>query len=997
MMKQFTQLGILAILFVGLSWGSSLAQKGGRKGNRQRNPNPTFETVSHTSDDGQYTFMTVNGDPMNTRIYYLKNGLTVYLTQNPSSPRIYTSIAVRAGSKNDPADATGLAHYLEHMLFKGTDKYGSLDFEKESKLLNEIEELYEKYRSTKDEAERKKLYAEIDRVSGEAAKYAIANEYDKMLAAIGAKGTNAYTSFEQTVYINDIPANQLEKWLKIEGERFRNPILRLFHTELEAVYEEKNISLDSDRREHFFSLFRGIFPVHNYGQQTTIGTIEHLKNPSIKKIKEYYSNFYVPNNMAVCLSGDLDPDATIKMIDQYFGFFQPKDVIPYEVPVEEPLKKVVSIDVTGPEAEAVMIGFRFPGVGDEDTRVMEMIDMILSNSTAGLIDINLNQKQKLLRAFSSPTALKDYSIHTLYGLPKEGQSLEEVRDLLLGELNKIKRGEFEADLLKAIVNNMEIDKMRQYEQNPGRVADFVNAFTTGTDWSDYVQRIPSYRKITKDDVVRIANQYYGENYVISYKRKGERNNVKVVKPEITPVSVNRDAQSDFLKDIVNSEAAPVKPRFLNYDSDIQKQKLNSGVSLNYVKNSENTLFTMYYLLDIGSKNDLELAFAIEYLPFLGTDKYSPEELSQKMYELGLSYDVSVGRDQIYVYLDGINSSFAEGVELFEHILNNAQPDEAALKSLIGRTLKSREDAKLNKNQILYAGMSNWGMYGPENPYNTRLSKEDLEKLDPSALADKIKSLTSFEHKVMYYGPAPIGEVKTILNESHKVPEQLMAAPKGKEYTMLPTDKNKVYFVHYDNMVQAEVMWMSRSVPYDPEMTALTNLFNQYYGGNMSSIVFQTIRESKALAYSTNARYVVPRKKEDYQFLRAYVGTQADKLHDAMGGMFELLEEMPESANLMDGAKAAIKNKIETERITRTSILFNYLTALDRGVDYDLRKDVYEQIDGLGFKDVQEFHRKYIAGQNHTIMVLGSRDKIDVKSLEKYGTVEELTLEQLFGY
>ena len=180
----------------------------------------------------------VENDPLNARVYTLDNGLKVYLTSYADAPRVQTNIAVRAGSKNDPEDATGLAHYLEHMLFKGTDVYGSLDYEKERPLLDQIEALYEEYRSIEmtDTINRERVWNQIDSVSGEAAKFAIANEYDKMLSGLGAKGTNAYTSNEKTVYINDIPSNQMEKWNKLESERFRYPVFRLFHTELEAVY-----------------------------------------------------------------------------------------------------------------------------------------------------------------------------------------------------------------------------------------------------------------------------------------------------------------------------------------------------------------------------------------------------------------------------------------------------------------------------------------------------------------------------------------------------------------------------------------------------------------------------------------------------------------------------------------------------------------------------------------------------------------------------------------
>jgi len=196
---------------------------------------------TETVTEGKYTYSIVKNDPLKARIYVLDNGLTVYLAVNKDAPRIQTRITTKAGSKYDPADATGLAHYLEHLLFKGTSKFGTKDFDKEKPIIDEIISYYEIYRKTSDMDERKSLYHKIDSVSFLASGFAIPNEYDKMLQGIGAIGTNAFTTEEHTTYMTDIPSNQLEKWVIIESERFRQPIMRLFHTELEVVYEEKNI------------------------------------------------------------------------------------------------------------------------------------------------------------------------------------------------------------------------------------------------------------------------------------------------------------------------------------------------------------------------------------------------------------------------------------------------------------------------------------------------------------------------------------------------------------------------------------------------------------------------------------------------------------------------------------------------------------------------------------------------------------------------------------
>ena len=261
----------------------------------------------------KYKYEEVKGDLSKTRIYTLDNGLKVYLSVNEEKPRLNAYIAVRTGSKNDPAETTGLAHYLEHLMFKGTGRFGVTDSVKEAPLLADIEARYEKYRTLTDPAERRQAYHEIDSVSQLAAKYFIPNEYDKLMSAIGADGVNAYTSNDQTVYVCDIPSNEIENWAKIESERFQHMIIRGFHTELEAVYEEYNISLTNDFRKQYAAMLAKLFPNHPYGTQTTLGTQEHLKNPSITNIKNYFKKWYVPNNVAICMAGDFDPDE-VKML-----------------------------------------------------------------------------------------------------------------------------------------------------------------------------------------------------------------------------------------------------------------------------------------------------------------------------------------------------------------------------------------------------------------------------------------------------------------------------------------------------------------------------------------------------------------------------------------------------------------------------------------------------------------------------------------------------------
>lgn len=943
-----------------------------------------------------YNYESVPNDPLNARIYKLDNGLTVYMTVYKNAPRIQTYIATRAGSKNDPKDATGLAHYLEHMLFKGTDVYGTKDYVKEKVELDKIEALYEVYRKTKDDEKRKSIYHQIDSISGYASTFAIANEYDKMMSSIGAKGTNAYTWLEQTVYVNDIPSNQIEKWCTIEAERYRNPVMRLFHTELEAVYEEKNRGLDNDGEKSWEAMFSGLFPTNTYGSQTTIGTIEHLKNPSLTEIKKYFNTYYVPNNMAICLSGDFDPDATIKLIDQKFNGWKSKPVPTYTPFAEPAITKHITKEVKGPDAENLMLGFRFAGANTKDADMLMLISKILANGKAGLIDLNINQEQKALDAGAFDMEFKDYSALVLNGTPKEGQTLDQLQALLLDQITALKKGTFPDWLLSAVITDMKLQQTKTYEHNSARADAFVSAFITGTPWKDAVSVIDRLSKITKQDIITFANANLNDNYVAVYKRTGEDKDVqKVNKPAITPVSVNRDAQSDFVKNIINTPVKDVDPVFIDFNKDIQKLTAKNNIPVLYTPNTENKTFSLYYDFDMGSNNDKKLGIAIDYLKYLGTDKLSAADVQQEFYKLGVNFGVYSAEDETWVTMSGLSENFDKASKLFEDLLANAKPNDQALKNLVSDYLKKREDAKLDKNEILYNALSSYGKYGKQSPFTNILSNKELENLKAQDLIAITKKLTSYQHDILYYGSNSPEDVISILNKNMNVPDKLLPVPAPIDFKRLEPAPS-VYVVDYD-MKQAEIIMLSKGENYDKSNAAKIRMFNEYFGGSMASVVFQEMRESKALAYSVYSSYATADKKDDPNYVFSYIGTQADKLPEAMAGMMDLINNMPDSKNNFLASKESIIQGIRTERITKDRILFTYENAKKLGLDYDIRKDIYNSVPQMTFDDVKSFEEQHMKGKPYTVLVLGKKDGLDIKTLEKYGKVSFLSLEDVFGY
>ncbi|QMU64303.1 MAG: insulinase family protein [Flavobacteriaceae bacterium] len=951
--------------------------------------------VTLQKDTNGFTYETVENDPTGLRLYTLDNGLKVYLSQNSDEPKIQTYIAVKAGSNYDPKESTGLAHYLEHMVFKGTHKIGTTDWEKEKVYLDKISDLYEKHRAEKDSEKKKAVYKEIDNVSLEASNYSIANEYDKMTASLGATGTNAYTWFEQTVYTNKIPANELNKWLDLESERFSRLVLRLFHTELEAVFEEFNRGQDSDFRKRYAAMLKGLFPKHPYGQQTTIGTGEHLKNPSMVDIHNYFNKYYVPNNMAIVLVGDFEFESTIQKVNDTFGKFEKKELVHPTLPKEEAITKPIENEVFGPTSESISIAYRAAGVNTKEEKLVTLCDMIMANGNAGIIDLNLNQKQLVQRASCSPTFLNNYGYHTFTGSPKSGQTLKEVEELLLAQIEKLKKGSFEDWMIEAVVNDLKLSQTRQYENNTALAGAYVNAFIYKQNWVDRVKFLDDLKSISKQELVAFANDFYQDNYVVTYKRKGEDTSVvKVENPGITPVHLNRDKSSDYLLTFNKKESEPLQPKFIDYKKAIKETKTDNGINVSYVENKNNDLFNMNIIFDMGSDHDKKLSLAAGYLEYIGTGKYTNEELKKEFYKLGISYYVSTARDKTYVGINGLKENLSQGLALLEHLWDNAKADKEAYDKYVEKIYKGRQDGKTQKGNILWNGLMNYGKYGEESPLRDIMQMDELKAIDPEDLVSLIKDMKNYQQRVFYYGK-DIDAAVASLNTEHKIFGDLKEYPFKKEYKETETGGN-VFFTDYD-MVQTEMLFLAKGAPFKPENMAASTLFNTYFGSGLSSIVFQEIRESKSLAYSAFASYSNASEKDSPNYVMAYVGTQANKLEQAVDAMMELMNDMPEAEKQFNAAKESTLKKLAAQRITKSNIFWSYERLKKLGIDNDHREVMYNTIKNMTMNDLRVFFDKNIKGESYNVMVIGNKKDLDVASLKKLGIIKELDVDYLFNY
>ncbi|HEY8375121.1 MAG TPA: pitrilysin family protein, partial [Nannocystis sp.] len=472
-------------------------------------------------------------DPLAVSVHRLKNGLTVYISTDRQKPRVSGWIAVRAGSRSDPANSTGLAHYLEHMLFKGTDELGTLDHAAETPHLQRIEQLYRDLRATTDPEARRRIIAEIDAENQKVAATAIPNEFDRLYAELGIVDVNAFTSFDQTVYVADIPSNRIDTWALVEGERFADPVFRLFFTEIEAVYEEKNLSLDNPNRRIFQATTRNLFPRHPYGTQTTIGEIEHLKVPAFQDMVEYFHRWYAPNNMAVLLAGDVDAETALPALEQGLGRLAPRPLPALEPGSLQPIEGRVQTDIVAEGEQEVVLAWQTVPDGHDDEPALTVMDWLMDNSTSGLLNVELELSQKVPDAGAASVFLREAGWFQVRAQLREGQTHAEVEALLLGVVDKLRRGEFTAEDVAAIILNQDIADKRARESNDFRVGKMADAFINRRAWADVVARDRKLRTITRDDVVRVAQKYLGSNYSAVYRKAGKPEVAKIDKPTLT--------------------------------------------------------------------------------------------------------------------------------------------------------------------------------------------------------------------------------------------------------------------------------------------------------------------------------------------------------------------------------------------------------------------------------------------------------------------------------
>lgn len=928
-------------------------------------------------------------DPLKAKQYVLENGLTVLLTENHNTSQVFGVVAVRAGGKNDPKEATGMAHYLEHMLFKGTQDMGTWDYEKEAVHLKEIELLYEELGQTTDETKRAGIQQKINAAAVLAGQYAIPNEMDRMLSEIGSTKVNAFTTEDFTAYFNEFPANKLEHWLSIYDHRFEQPVFRLFQSELETVYEEKNRSMDSPFSPVIDEFNKNFWKNHPYGQQPIIGLTEHLKNPSLQKMYAYFNTYYVANNMVLALSGDFDSEEAIALIRRYFSDWRTGEIPVFPKYSEADFKGKETINVKLTPVKGALRGYRTPPNGHPDQQKVQLANYLLSNSEgSGLID-NLSNEGKISYGGLLPMEYNDYSASILFFVPKIiGQSFEEADALIDAQLEKLRKGEFDDQFFEGAKLSLQKDFERSLEDNESRALMLVNAFTSNTDWAKYMDNFNQIKRLTKADIVATIQKYYGPNYLAMYSTMGTAKRDKLAKPAFEPVIPQDGKVSAFTQQWRQTPTPALKARFVDFDRDLVRTDYAKNVTFRSVPNPFNEIFNLRVSWGSGTRYDPLLKYVPSYLNKLGTNTAAVSAFRASLFQLGASMYFSSTDNELRLDIEGMDKNLDATLALVQDFLANMQPTEEAVSALSNEISSER---KLNNKDLsnLLRAATEYALYGEESTYLQELSSAEIKKLKPAELINALTAAKKYGVLINYTGSQAHADVEVLLKKHLDLSAVAYPAQPKKVRTRRGFEDPKVYFLNDKKAVQSQINFAIDGNPMSLDMQGDAAAFNLYFGGDMSSLVFQEIREYRSLAYSTYARYNLAPLPGKQNLFNAFVGCQGDKTPESLEVMNSLITQMPEKREREDAIRSALVAEAKSSRPGFRSLIETVDSWEEMGLQEDPNQHLIPYYNDLSFDQIVTFYKTQVQGRNMQIIIVGNRKKFDTKTLKKYGRVIRL--------
>lgn len=927
----------------------------------------------------------------------LSNGMTVWLNEDHSQPKVFGAVVVKAGAKDCPN--TGIAHYFEHIMFKGTDRMGTTDYEKEKPWLDSISAQYDLLSKTKDEVGRTRIQKHINELSLKAADYVIPNEFNRLISKYGGSGLNAGTGHDLTYYHNSFLPQFIEQWCWLNSERLIKPVFRGFQGELENVYEEKNRSADAlgDAQDKLFS---AVFKTQPYAYPI-IGSTENLKNPRLSDMAAFYKKYYVASNMGLILCGDIKADSALTaLLERTFGRVQTgpapvrmKSAMP-TITAGERQEIKLPIPLVGIEA----LIYKAPTDFEADADALELANKLLSNGKAGKLDSLVNE-HKLMMAMAQSVSLNDAAGSAIVIIPNLFGKMKKAETRVMNQIRQVMDGNFCDWQMEALKQEMVMESERDLETIGSRSELLVETFSNGRSWHDVLDKIEGIRRLTKADVVAAARKYYGANYITLSKKYGTSKKETLKQPGYKPISPkNLDAKSAFAKQL---EQIPVKAsttRTVDFNRDVMAQQINSHITLYYKENPINDIFTFTLRYKDGDLHTPALKLMADYLSQLGTDSLKKQQLEQAWQRIGTTMEIVPGDVAFSINLTGPDSQLKSALHLLAHFLRSAKGDDKAFKNVMDNDKVERKTFGKQKDNVLRPVVHRV-VYGDKSSYLTQLSQKEVKALKNDELIRLFHDLQQYDCELFYCGRQPVGYVARSLQQTLPL-AQCTKSQADTFRPMLQYNEPTVYFFNVPKSRQNFV------VSYDavdalPTMRerAIFKLWGEYFGGSMSSVLFQNVREFRSLAYSTGGNSFTTSLMQHPSERQGYftaTGTQADKTLEAIITIDSLLRQMPMKEENLDAARQSVLNDIQNSYPTFRTVGKYIANQLRDGYTSDPNTDIARILPDVTTQDIVRFHQQHIAPNQHRVwIVIGDKKLTDMKDLSRFGKVVELKKEDVY--
>ena len=927
----------------------------------------------------------------------LSNGMTVWLNEDHSQPKVFGAVVVKAGAKDCPN--TGIAHYFEHIMFKGTDRIGTTDYAAEKPWLDSISAQYDLLSQTKDETTRTRIQKHINELSIKAADYVIPNEYSRLISKYGGSSLNAGTGQDLTYYHNSFLPQFMEQWCWLNSERLMTPVFRGFQGELENVYEEKNRAAD-DMGDVQDKIFKAVFKTQPYAYPV-LGSTENLKNPRLSDMAAFFKKYYVASNMCLILCGDIRPDAAlVTLLEKTFGRVQTgpvperrKSPMPA---IEAGDRQQIKLPIPLIGAEALV--FKAPTEYEADANALDLANMLLYNGKAGLLD-SLTNEHKVLVSAAMTAGLDDAAGSAIIVIPNLFGKMKKAEGRVLEQVQQVMDGNFSEEQVEILKQQMLMDAQRELETISSRSQRMVMTFSKGRSWQDVLDKIEGIRRLTKADVVAAARKYYGGNYITLSKKYGTPQKETLKQPGYKPVSPkNLDAKSAFALQLEQIPVKDMAVRTVDFGQDIEIKPLNNHVTLYYKDNPVNDVFTFTLRYKDGELHTPALSVLGSCLSQLGTDSLNRQQLGQAWQRIGATMEVVPGDVAFSINLTGPDRQLVPALRLLAHFLRSAKGDQKALKDAKDEDRIDRKSFGKQKDDVLRPAIHRIA-YGERSSYLKQLSRKEVKALKNEDLMALFRELQQYDCELFYCGRQPIEYVAAQAQQA--LPLSQCTKPQADTFRpFLQYDEPVVYFYHVPKSRQNYIVSYDAigALPTQEERVKF-KLWDEYFGGGMSSVLFQNVREFRSLAYATGGSAFTTSLAQHSDASQGYVtvtGTQADKTLEALSTVDSLLRQLPMKENNLEAARQSVLNDIQNNYPTFRTLGKYVANQLRDGYVSDPNTGIARGIPSVTSQDIMQFHQKHVTSNKNRIwIVIGDRKLTDMKALARYGKVVELRKEDVY--